>query len=138
MDRELEKQRVREWNRQLLYAILGKQQLLTEPQKPYYNLKSQVLLSATMNAVRELFPVAYKDRTPGITQQESWRIQIQKTSLLRYQEAIEEQNFIAARKILYSVLEHCHTEQQYDLSYLLRYDLGDLKQDTLYTIGQAR
>ena len=137
MTHEQETARVRKWNRELIRSVLCKDTIREEPQKPFYNLKSQILLRSAMECIRELYQVAYEDPVPGGSLMEMHRQEMKRTSYTRYQEAIMEYNFIAARRILFSVLEHCHTEQKYDLSFLLGFDFKDLDADDLYSIGAA-
>lgn len=139
MDRqEAEKKRVREWNRELLLEILEVDSLIDEKQNPMMNLKSQMLLRAALHTINVLYKVAYKDPEPKGNANAIYRDSMRRNLYQRFTESCEmEYNFIAARKIFIRAIRELDMEQAYDLHFLLRFNLGSVRDDDCYTVTQS-
>lgn len=130
---ESELQKVRDWNRSVLLALLNEKDLGFEKETPINNLKSQMAVRAALSYIKQLVAVAFNDPIPK-TLQYANHSSIRRTHYDRFYEASEECNFIACRKILIATVRVLDVEQKYDLLYLLTYSLPPIFDDTCYKI----
>lgn len=130
--------RVREWNRGLLLGILDAESIAEERQTPITNLKAQMAIRATVRCMKVLCDVGYKDGSMEDTADAQYRRSMRTTHLRRFQEAADEYNFIAARRILVRAVKDFNVEQQYDLDLLIRgCDLPSVFEDECYTLSRS-